>query len=198
MIIKKQKFLNIFTFHGPAQANQSKKSVFIFIFPQDKHYSMLHNFFFNIYFKTEISKILLYLPKTEIFKKLFYIIPQKSLAQLKHVSQSLFVKQFYEAVRILEYSFSILNQPFLVFRLEEDFYIVCDHIFYFRFCLFKKDFYVFHKHMEDFYFSLLQKDLDTPFMSLFLMPFFALLIISSQHFYIQEKNYIRNVQGFFV
>ena len=115
------------------------------------------------------------------------MIPPKSLAQLKHVSQSLFVKQFYEAVRILECSFSILNQPFLVFHLEEDFYIVCHHIFYFRFCLFKKDFYVFHKHMEDFYFSLLQKDLDTPFTSLFLMPFFALLIISSQHFYIQEK-----------
>ena len=167
MIIKKQKFLNIFTFHGPAQANQSKKSVFFFHIPSRKTLQHAPQFFFNIYFKTEISKILLYLPKTEIFKKLFYIIPKKSLAQLKHISQSLFVKQFYEAVRILEYSFSILNQLFLVFHFEEDFYIVCDHIFYFRFCLFKKDFYVFHKHMEDFYFSLLQKDLDTPFTSLF-------------------------------
>lgn len=73
-----------------------KKNVFFFyILSKQKLQHTPQNKSKTFYLKTRIFRILLYLPKTKIFKNSFLYLSRNSLAQRKNISQYLFVKWFW-------------------------------------------------------------------------------------------------------
>ena len=116
-------------------------------------------------------------------------------SQLK-VSKSFYNNQFFIIMEKFRKNDSIyLSQKviinssifcYLFSYLQEGFYGVCDNIYTFYLFLLQKDFDTFHKHIEHFCFFFLQKNV-IPFANLFL-KFFFVLIISSRHIFMYEKN----------
>ena len=81
-------------------------------------------------------------------------------------SQSLFVKWFY-----FPYPRIIFPKLAFVFHVQNDFYIIRDHIDTFCLTLLQKDFYIVYEDIDAFCFSLIKKNQDT-FQESFFLKFF--------------------------
>ena len=116
---------------------------FFFQFFYDRN-SSIHTkiLFFFIFSKIEISKISLYLPKTEISKNIFIYLSRNNLVYHFYPKN---ISHFYLSRGSIFPYFIFLSQVAIVFHILRDFYIVCNHNDAFCFCLLQKDLDTFHK-----------------------------------------------------
>ena len=99
-------------------------------------------YFFFIFSKIEISKISLYLPKTEISKNIFIYLSRNNLVYHFYPKN---ISHFYLSRGSIFPYFIFLSQVAIVFHILRDFYIVCNHNDAFCFWLLQKDLDTFHK-----------------------------------------------------
>ena len=113
--------------------NSLKTGILARFIKKSKSVFYIYQKWFCFYLKAGISKVLLYLPKTEISKNSISYIFRKKYCEyfLNKKHQSLFI--FEEVLFSILHNILSYTQLAFVFHTQEDFYIVCNHILAFVF-----------------------------------------------------------------